>query len=463
MRNSVKGNIVLVGFAAAGVVSLFLWLSADSTVALEARLPGADRQHVAARTDEAGLALTGRLIRSDGTPGSLPGAWPCFRGPDRDNISRDPFEPAAAGSEFPLCWSVEVGEGHAGAAVRSGRVYVHDYDRENEQDALRCLSLDDGREIWRYTYPVRIKRNHGMSRTVPAVTEEWLVALGPKCHVTCLDPESGELKWAIDLVRDHGTKVPPWYAGQCPLIDHGRAIVAPGGNSLILAVDCATGSTVWETPNSMSWKMTHVSILPVEFAGRRLYIYCGSGGVAAVSADDGRLLFETTEWKIRMATVPTPVDLGEGRLFFSGGYQAGSMMMHLREKEGRIVPEVVFRLSDDRFGSAQQTPIFFDNHIFGVRPDGQLVCLDLDGYEKWTSTSSHKFGLGPYVVAGDLIYVMNDSGLLSRVEATPLAFRLEDETRVLEGHDSWGPMAFARGRLILRDLTRMVCIDVAAR
>ena len=31
---------------------------------------------------------------------------------------------------------------------------------------------------------------------------------------------------------------------------------------------------------------------------------------------------------------------------------------------------------------------------------------------------------------------------------------------MLAGHDSWGAMALAAGRLIVRDLTRMECLDV---
>ena len=65
-----------------------------------------------------------------------------------------------------------------------------------------------------------------------------------------------------------------------------------------------------------------------------------------------------------------------------------------------------------------------------MRPDGQLVCLDLDGNEVWTSTGAYKFGLGPYTIVGSLIYVMDDSGLLSRVEATPDEFRLWDQNQV---------------------------------
>jgi len=32
--------------------------------------------------------------------------------------------------------------------------------------------------------------------------------------------------------------------------------------------------------------------------------------------------------------------------------------------------------------------------------------------------------------------------------------------KVLTGHESWGPMAIASGRLIVRDFTTMVCLDV---
>ena len=33
--------------------------------------------------------------------------------------------------------------------------------------------------------------------------------------------------------------------------------------------------------------------------------------------------------------------------------------------------------------------------------------------------------------------------------------------KVLEGPDSWGPMAVAFDRLILRDLNRMICLDIS--
>ena len=42
----------------------------------------------------------------------------------------------------------------------------------------------------------------------------------------------------------------------------------------------------------------------MEFAGRRMYVYCGKGGVAGVAADNGELLWDTTDWQIGTANVP---------------------------------------------------------------------------------------------------------------------------------------------------------------
>ena len=101
-----------------------------------------------------------------------------------------------------------------------------------QADALRCLSLADGQEIWRYTYPAKIKRYHGISRTIPTLAGKYIVALGPKCHVVCCEAETGKFVWGIDLVQEFGAEVPQWYAGQCPLVDGDRVILAVGGEAL---------------------------------------------------------------------------------------------------------------------------------------------------------------------------------------------------------------------------------------
>jgi outer membrane protein assembly factor BamB len=460
-----KPGLVIPGaLAVIALAALALWFARGPGTPLALRVPGTDQAPGAELGSKANPVLAGKLIPSDGQPANLVGAWPQWRGPNRDGVSTEttPLRRAWQPLEPRELWAIDVGEGYAGAAILNGRVYVMDYDRDKRQDALRCLSLADGREIWRYAYPVPVKRNHGMSRTVPSVTDKLVVAMGPKCHVVCLNPATGELRWGLDLVRQYGATVPPWYAGQCPLIEPGAVILAPGGkDALLLAVDGETGKELWRTPNPHGWKMTHSSVMPIEFGGQRMYVYCANNGVVGVSAKDGSILWETTAWKISIATVPSPLILEDGRIFFSGGYNAGSLMVQLHEENGRFAAKPVFKLAPEAFGATQHTPIFHDGHIYGVRADGKFVCLGLDGKVVWASDSGQQFGLGSFILADGMVFAMNDSGLLRLIEATPEKYVLRAQAQVLKGRESWGPLALAEGHLIARDLTRMVCLDVA--
>lgn len=398
---------------------------------------------------------------SSGAPvASVPGFWPNFRGPNRNNISPDSTSLLTSWGGGPTrLWSVSLGEGYAGAAVADSRVYVLDYDQTARADKLRCLSLANGQELWSQSYPVDVKRNHGMSRTVPALYQQYVVTLGPKCHVMCCDAKTGAVKWRMDLVAQYGATVPPWYAGQCPLIDNGKVILAPGGKALMIAVDIASGKVVWQAPNPRGWKMTHTSIVPVSVAGKKMYVYCGSGGVAGVAADKGTILWDTTAWVVSTATVPTPVPIGDGRIFLCGGYNSGAMMLRLVSSGGKFTAEQVFRLKPTVFGSDQQTPILYKGYLYGVIPGGQLACLSLEGKQVWAS-GTDRFGLGPYMIAGGNLYVLDDKGELSLVSASPNGYKRLARAKVLNGPDAWGPMALAGGRLIVRDLTTMACLQV---
>ncbi len=310
-----KTGCVAAVAVAAATAGLWLWFSVAPSQQLDLRVAEAEADPA---LQDAGTAtdLVGAFETFDGQPGTTADVWPRFRGAASDNLAHTSLKLATDwGPKGPRrLWSVALGDGYAGPAVRNGRVYVLDYDVERKADALRCFSITDGREIWRRSYQVAIKRNHGMSRTVPAVTDRFVVSLGPKCHVLCVDATTGDFRWGIDLVRAYGCEVPLWYTGQCPVIDAGMAILAPGGDVLMMGVDCGTGQVAWETPNPDNWKMSHASIIPVTVLGKRQYVYCALGGVAGVSAepvDRGRLLWKTPDWDYAVVA-PSAVVLPDG-------------------------------------------------------------------------------------------------------------------------------------------------------
>lgn len=454
---------LLAGIAA--IAALVFWWAHSVQDALSERLPGSDETPGAASATSINPILAGKLIPGRGQTVEFPGLWPQFRGPNRDGVSLDttPLSRSWGVGGPPRLWTVECGEGYAAPAIRGGRAYLMDYDYAKKQNALRCLSLEDGSEIWRYAYPLPVKRNHGMTRTIPAIAGKFVVAMDPKCNLLCVDADSGALRWGLNLVQQFGTTVPPWYAGQCPLIDENKVILAPGGGgALLAAVALDTGRVLWQTPNPHGWKMTHSSVMPMEFGGRKLYLYCGSGGVVGVSAMDGRLLWETAAWKISIATVPSPLVLQDGKILLAGGYDAGCMLLQLQDQDGKLTPVVLWKLPTEVFGATQHTPIFHNGQIYGVRPDGQFACLGLDGKILWTSPPGDSFGLGSFLFANGLIYLMNDSGKLSLLEDSTGGYKLLAQAQVLTGRESWGPMAEVGGRLLVRDFTRLACLDVAS-
>ena len=423
----------------------------------EQRVPGTASAII--EIDDTPIETT--LTTGDGKPSTIPGSWSRFRGDDFDAISKEtiPLKRSLDEDNPPVLWGVALGEGFAGPAVKHGCVYLLDYDMEEKRDALRCLSFEDGKEIWRYSYPVRIKKNHGMSRSIPAVTEKYCVTIGPKCHAVCVDAMTGEEKWFIDLKKVYGTVEPEWYAAQCPLIADDVAILAPAGpEALLTAIDGETGQERWRTPNPFGWTMTHSSVMPMELNGRKTYIYCGKGGVVGVDAANGTILWSTSDWQIEIATCPSPVVLPDNRVFFCGGYKAGSLMLQILPNDE---PQTLFRLNDRVFGSEQQTPIFFDGHLFGIRQnDKEFVCLDLDGKVVWHSGSKGRFGGGPYILADGIFLLLDDDGKLTACEATTKGFYPIFEAQILDDHGCWAPLALVAGRLLLRDQVYMKCLDL---
>jgi outer membrane protein assembly factor BamB len=367
-----------------------------------------------------------------------------------------------------VLWAVDLGEGHAGAAVLGGRVYLLDYDERTESDLLRCLSLADGREIWRRWYRTGAKRNHGVSRTVPAVTDRWVVTIGPRCHVLCAGAERGEFLWGIDLAGEYGTAEPLWYAAQNPLIDGGTVVIAPGGRALMIGVDAASGKVLWETANPRGWKMSHASVVPMTLAGRRVYVYPALGGIVGVAADGadaGSVLWETGEWS-HSVVAPSPVALDGERFLVTAGYGVGSAIFRVARESGALRATLERRFERTEFAAEQQTPIVAAGLVCTVMPkDGgalreQFVCMTPAGERRWASGKDARFGLGPFLAADAKLFILSDEGTLTLARASATGFDPLARARVLDGADAWAPMAIAGGRLLLRDSRRLLCLDV---
>jgi outer membrane protein assembly factor BamB len=472
MNERTISRIITVFFILNGLFSIVWWLSSGIYPPVDIDIPGKDNKPASLAAGATIVTIGQYFQESTGIPSSIESSWPRFRGADYDNISK---ENIALNSRWDtkkpeILWSVSLGEGHAAPAVMNGRVYILDYDENRRSDVLRCLSLEDGQEIWRRWYTVIVKRNHGMSRTVPAVSEKYVVTIGPLCHVMCADAVNGDFKWGIDLEKEYGTEIPLWYTGQCPLIENGQMVIAPCGKELMIGVDCETGEVLWSTPNTFGLKMSHSSIIPMTYYGKKIYVYSGIGGMVGVSADEqskGQVLFFTDAWN-NSVIAPSPVAFDDGRIFVTAGYGAGSMLLQLNQStDGFQIDPLYAHSPKQGLASEQQTPILYRGMLFSILPKdaGQLrdqfICYNPDNQDiVWASGKDNRFGLGPYIIADNKIFILNDDGVLTVLNASLTAFEPLAQTQIMEGVDAWGPLALAGGRMLLRDSTRLFCIDL---
>ena len=111
-------RIIPLATAVACVIALVLWLKGSEATELEVRVPGKSQVILEAVSP----GSQGKLETLDGKAAKIEGSWPRFRGPNADGISDEMTYlakewPAAGPEEL---WSIEVGEGFAGAAANHG-------------------------------------------------------------------------------------------------------------------------------------------------------------------------------------------------------------------------------------------------------------------------------------------------------------------------------------------------------
>jgi len=406
--------------------------------------------------------------------------WPQFRGSNRDNISTETglLRSWPAGGPKVL-WKIPVCEGYAGAAIKDGRVYLNDYNVGKKEHLVRCISIADGKDTWQWSYPVEIRPNHAITRTVPAIGTKLVFSLDPKCRFHALEIKTGKLVWQKNLVQDYKATIPNWYAGQNPLLDGDRVVLATGGDALVVAFDQATGKEIWRSPNPGKDLMSHSSLMPATIAGVKQYLYMTPNKVIGIAAADGQILW-SIPFMTKMAGCPSPVSIGDGRIFITSGYKAGSMMIRVQKGASGFTVQKLFDLTSDQFNSEVHTPILYQNHLFAVGSTnvgrsaegnlrvGRFTCVGLDGKVVWQSpvvsgdpTATRSFNLGGFMLADGMFFILDgDTGMLRLLEANTKQYKELASAQILEGEEVWGPMALSNGKLVIRDSHQMVCLQV---
>ena len=463
--------------------------------------------------------------------GGATGDWPQFRGPNQDGISPEKGLLSTWPEGGPkVLWTVPLGAGFGGPAIRDGEVYILDRI-DNAQDVLRCLDLDTGRELWRYPYDATGKLEHNGSRATPTVGKKYVFTIGPFGHVHCIDRASHEVVWSKHLLKDFGGKMPTWGVAQSPALYRDTVILAPLSEKAgVVALAKTTGKELWRSGPLgglayVSPRITHLggvdqvliisaSKLPRSSEGRRGrarpsrgdrggpagpdrnsrprheattgtahgstgrsghgpaasqpgpripgYVTRVTNRVVGIAAADGRVLWTYGDWRCLNA-IPNPTPVGDDRVFVTGGYFAGSVMLKIKPKEGKFTVETIFKLPD--YGAQIPNPLLHAGHLYMVcngnfKKDG-LVCIDLKGNVKWKTGRKPNLDRGHTLIADGLMYSIDGAkGIVRLIEPAPTGYKEVSQAKLLGGREIWAPMALADGKLLIRDQHQMKCLDL---
>ena len=332
--------------------------------------------------------------------------WPQFRGPDGQGHSSERGLPVQWSEKTNIAWKMPVpGAGWSSPVVAGGRVWMTTAV-EDARGALtlRALAFDveSGREVVN-TEVVRIDRpgyahpKNGRASPTPVVTADRVyVHFG--ADGTAALTTSGEVVWRARYryQSQHGS-------GGTPIVYGDLLIFNCDGNydeAFVVALDTRTGKQRWRTDRRKPADQAYTTPLIVRVGDRDQLISVGAYTAYAYDPQTGREI-----WRVNYAdgfsNVPRPV-YGHGLVFIATGFNQPTLIAVRADGKGDVTR----------------------THI------------------AWTLSRGAPFTPSPILV-GDELYVINDIGVLTTVDARTGAIHYQQR---LGGNYSASPV-FADGRI----------------
>ncbi len=382
--------------------------------------------------------------------------WPQWRGPQRDGVAAAAELPPVLPEELIELWSADVGEGHASPVVAGETVYVR--ARVGEEEVVRALALADGAEIWRWSVTTPYTRNpaafsHGRGpRSTPVVAGRSVCSLGVTGLLSCLDRETGQLRWERDFASRFDRTWPEFGTATSPAVVGDRLVAHVGGkkSGALIAFDLETGAEQW------SWSgdaPAYASPVLATLDGVTQVVTQSREHVVAVDADSGALLWKMpfeTAWQQNSVT---PLVAGD-RIVISGLDRGVTALDPRRDVRGNWVLTIAWR--NDEVPMYMSSPVTRDGLLFGMtdKRKGQLFCLDLaTGKLRWTSEGREGENAA-LILAGNRLFVQTTEAELLVGAAGADGWRPEARYTIA-GSPTWAHPALVGGRVVVKDKTRV--------
>lgn len=396
--------------------------------------------------------------------------WPTFRGSDRTGIAPDQGLLTKWPESGPtLEWSVNgMGRGYSSPAISQGRIFTMGDGLSTVQDAdeyLICLSLKDGKEIWRSKLgPPWAKgpESWQSSRSTPTVDGDYVYALTAEGVLVKFSTADGKEAWRKNFKEEFGgKKADSWGYSESVLIDGDHLICTPGGETnTMIALNKNSGELIWSCKRPGDRGAGHASVVISHPGGKKVYVTTTGTGAMGVDPDTGKLLWDYEIVKTT-AVIPTPI-VKDNLVFFTAGYGTGGALVRQVTDGDNVSIEEIYP-SNPKLQNKHGGVILIGNHLYGDSGDrGAPFCADLEtGEILWQSRGSGKKS-ACVAAADDHLYFRYQDGTMTLVPANPEGFEEVGVFKVPGSGErpSWAHPVIAHGKLYLREGDTLHCYSL---
>lgn len=390
--------------------------------------------------------------------------WPGWRGPNRDDLSKETGLLQAWPNEGPpQLWTVDTGGlGYAGFAVVGEKLFTLGSGEDGE--FAICLDVNDGSTIWKKSIDDLYTNDWGDGpRNTPTVDGDHVYVMSANGTLKCLTVKDGSEIWSVSLTDDLGGEIPNWGYSESPLVDGDKILCTPGGSKgAVVALDKTNGNVVWQSSDFTN-PCHYSSIIVADVNGRKQYIQLFEKALAGFDAKNGDLLWQDA-WDGRIAVIPTPI-FNDNTVYISSGYGVGSMLLDISDSE-----QVKRKWFSKKMKNHHGGVILLDGHYYGYSDKVGWLCQSAKtGGEVWTEKDEFKKGAIAYA-DGRFYLLEEDSGQVALISASADGwdekgrFQLEplSENRKKFGR-IWVHPVISNGRLFLRDQEMIYCFDIKTK
>jgi len=388
--------------------------------------------------------------------------WTRFRGPNGDGVVEGKFKDKISEGNFD--WTAKLpGKSHASPVIFKDRIYLTSADVDAGKRYVLCLSAKDGSPIWTKEYDFSKYKQHAdnsFSSATPAVDEVGVYVAWSrpeKYELLALSHEGKEL-WNQDL----GPFKSVQGSGTSPILLDEMVIIAndqEGPKSSVMAFERKTGAAQWKIERKSGDKAamsTPVIFKPAAGGPTQVVFTCKESGMTSVDAKSGQVLWEAPK-VFDARTVGSPVATPELILAACGEGAAHRVLVAVRPGDVGEEPALAYKI--ERIAPYVPTPLVKGDRVYLWSDSGQVTCLKLaTGEQIWTGKVGGLY-YGSPVLVGDVLWCMSRKGDLVGVRAGE---QFEEVAKISLGEPSHATPAIAGGKMYLRTVSKLICVDIAA-